>query len=189
MTTEISKSTKLILCALCTALNIVLGVTVGSLELPFYGDTIGTIFAGVFFGPLFGAIVGFLSSFIKSMLFSGIQNLPFALVNIMIGVVTGFAFRKFKFTLASAAIVGVLLSFLCALVGTPIGVAVYGGLTGTVSDVVVLFLKQSGASLFAASFIAKIGNNFVDKVGSCLIVYGIVKALPLKFKPACSLDK
>lgn len=189
MKTEISKSTQLILCALCIAFNITLGVTVGSLELPFYGDTIGTIFAGIFFGPLFGAVVGFLSSFIKSVLFSGIQNLPYALVNIMIGLFTGFVFRKFKFTLLSSAIAGVILSFLCALVGTPIGVAVYGGLTGTVSDVVVLFLKQSGTSIFAASFIAKIGNNFIDKVGSCLIVYGIVKALPVKFKPKCSFDK
>ncbi|MEG1802517.1 MAG: ECF transporter S component [Lachnospiraceae bacterium] len=189
MKTKISKSTQLILCALYIALNIVLGVTVGALELPFYGDTIGTMFAGVFFGPLYGAIVGFLSSFIKSLLFSGMQNLPFALVNVMIGLVMGIVFLKTRFTLIKAVVVGVVLSFLCALVGTPIGVAVYGGLTGTVSDVVVLFLKQSGASIFASSFIAKIGNNFIDKVGSCIIVYGVVKALPAKFKPLCYFAK
>ena len=189
MKTEMSKTTKLALCGLCIAVNIVLGATVGSLNLPFYGDTMGTIFTAIFFGPGLGAVVGFLSSFIKDLLFSGMQNLPFALVNVMIGLVVGFIFMKTKLTLVKSFLVGLLLSFLCALVGTPIGIAIYGGLTGTVSDVFVLFLKQSGASIFAASFIPKIGNNLIDKVGSCLIAFAIIKALPAKMKPACYLAK
>ena len=185
MATEFSKSTKLALCALCIALNIVLGITVGSLNLPFYGDTMGTILTAVFFGPLYGAVVGFLSSFISDLLFSGMQNLPFALINIMIGLVVGFVFSKTRITFMKSLIIGVILSFLCALVGTPIGIAIYGGLTGTVSDVFVLFLKQSGTSIFTASFIPKIANNFIDKVGSCLIVFAIIKALPAELKPKC----
>ena len=189
MKASISKSTQLIFCALCIALNIVLGITVGALELPFYGDTIGTIFSAMLFGPLYGAIVGFLSSFISCMLSGSMQALPFALVNIMIGLVVGFVYKKVKLTFISVIVVGVALSFFCALVGTPIGIAVYGGLTGTVSDVLVLFLKQSGSSIFAASFIAKVGNNLIDKVGSCLIVFGVIQALPAKFKPLCYFGK
>lgn len=181
---EISKSKKLVLGALCVALNIALGVTVGSLNLPFYGDTIGTIFSAIFFGPLFGAVVGFLSSFIKSTMFSGIQNLPFAAINVMIGLVVGYIFKKTQITMVKSILVGILLSFLCAFVGTPIGIAVYGGLTGTMSDIVVLALKQSGAGLFTASFVAKIGNNAIDKIGSCIIVFGIIKALPSVYKPS-----
>jgi energy-coupling factor transport system substrate-specific component len=189
MKTEMSKTTKLALCALCIAVNIVLGSTVGALNLPFYGDTLGTIFTAIFFGPVLGAVVGFLSSFLKDLLSSGMQNLPFALVNIMIGLVVGFIFMKTKLTLIKSFLVGLLLSFLCALVGTPIGIAIYGGLTGTVSDVFVLFLKQSGASIFAASFIPKVLNNLIDKVGSCLIAYAIIKALPAKMKPTCYFAK
>lgn len=180
---EMKNTTKYALCALCIALNIVFGVTVGSLKLPFYGDTMGTMLSAVFFGPVYGGIVGFLSSFIKSALFSGMQNLPFALVNVMIGIFMGCVFRKFKLTLMNTFIAGVILSFLAALIGTPIGVAVYGGLTGTVSDVLVGFLKKSGTSIFAASFIAKIGNNLIDKIGSSVLVYFIVMALPEKFHP------
>lgn len=179
---KISNSKKLVLSGLCVALNIVLGITVGSLNLPFYGDTIGTMFSAIIFGPLIGAIVGFLSSFIKSLLFSGIQNLPFAAINVMIGLIVGFAFRNRVMSLTKSIIIGLLLSFLCALIGTPIGIAVYGGLTGTMSDVIVLSLKKAGTSLFTASFLAKIQNNLIDKVGSMIIVYYIVKSLPLKYK-------
>jgi len=186
---KISNSKKLVLSGLCVALNIVLGVTVGALNLPFYGDTIGTMFSAIIFGPLIGAIVGFLSSFIKSILFSGIQNLPFAAINVMIGLIVGFAFRNRKMSLLKSFLVGLLLSFLCALIGTPIGIAVYGGLTGTMSDVIVLSLKQAGASLFTASFVAKIQNNLIDKVGSMIIVYYIVKSLPLKYKKQFLQDK
>lgn len=173
---------KYVMCALCIAVNIVLGIVVGSMKLPFYGDTIGTILSAALFGPAFGALVGFMSSFIKSVLFNGLQNLPFALVNVMIGLVVGWVFKKRNFTMPRAVGVGLVLSFLCALVGTPIGVAVYGGLTGTVSDVLVGFLKQSGADIFAASFVAKIGNNLIDKVGSCVLVCVILKHMPSRLK-------
>lgn len=179
---KISNSKKLVLSGLCVALNIVLGITVGSLNLPFYGDTIGTMFSAIIFGPMIGAIVGFLSSFIKSVLFSGIQNLPFAAINVMIGLVVGFAFKNRVMSLTKSLLIGILLSFLCAFVGTPIGIAIYGGLTGTMSDVIVLSLKKAGTSLFTASFVAKIQNNLIDKVGSMIIVYYVVKSLPLKYK-------
>lgn len=189
MQNESSQSRTLIMCALFTALNIVLGMTVGSLELPFYGDTLGTIFAGIYFGPVYGIVVGFLGSFLKDLIFSGMENLPFALVNMMIGLVVGLAYKKLKISFVNSLVIGLILSFLCALVGTPIGIAVYGGLTGTVSDVMVLFLKQSGASIFTASFIPKVINNLIDKVGSMLIAYLVVRQIGMKYKPACFFDR
>ena len=176
-----NKSYLYVACALCIALNIVLGIFVGSLKLPFYGDTIGTILSAIMFGPGYGALVGFLSSFLKSVLSSGLQNVPFALVNVMIGLVAGNIFKNRIVTMKAAILTGLLLSILCALVGTPIGIAVYGGLTGTVSDVLVAFLRESGSSIFAASFIAKIGNNLIDKVGSCIIVCLMLKKIPKRY--------
>ena len=165
--------------AICVAINIVLGMVIGALKVPFYGDTIGTIMAAVLMGPGIGALVGLLSSILNSILFQGLQSIPFALINVMIGLVVGWAARKRTFSMPFAVGMGVLLSFLCALVGTPIGVAVYGGLTGTVSDILVGFLTQSGAGIFASSFVAKVGNNLIDKIGSCVIVCMTLKYLPL----------
>lgn len=74
------------------------------------------------------------------------------------------------------------LSIVCPLIETPIGVAIYGGLTGTASDVIVMWLRSSGSSIFAASFIAKVGNNLIDKVGTCLLAVLVIKYLPYTIK-------
>ena len=105
------------------------------------------------------------------------------LVSIAIGLITGFAFRKINFTFVNAILIGVVTGIVAPLIGTPIGIAVYGGLTGTVSDVAVMFLKQSGASIFTASFIPKLFNNLLDKIGSIILVYLLVIALPKNLKP------
>lgn len=48
-----------------------------------------------------------------------------------------------------------------------------------------MFLKQSGAGIFTASFIPKLFNNLIDKIGSILIVYLVVVSLPGNLKPRC----
>ncbi len=185
MNKEITKTTQLMLCALCIAINIVLGLITSWLKLPLYLDTIGTVFIAIYFGPWYGATVGGATNVLTSLLGGGLASMPFMLVSIVIGLVVGFTFRKVKLTFTSALVVGLVLSIVAPLIGTPIGIAVYGGLTGTVSDVLVVFLKQSGTSIFAASFIAKIGNNLLDKIGTLLIIYFVIKNLPGDLKPVC----
>lgn len=184
MNNEFSNTTRLMLCGLAIALNIVLGIVAAALKLPFYLDTMGTVLIAVYFGPWYGAAVGGATNFFTSI-FTNIAGMPFMLVSIIIGLVVGFTFRKVKFTFVSALVIGVVLAIVSPLVGTPIGIAVYGGLTGTVSDVFVLWLKQSGTGIFAASFIPKLFNNFIDKVPTLLIVYFVILALPWSMKPKC----
>jgi energy-coupling factor transport system substrate-specific component len=168
-------------CGIATAVNIVLGITTSALKLPFYLDTLGTVVTAVLFGPLAGAIVGALTNIITGFIYS-IRDIPFLLVNVAVALIVGFAAKKFKFTLVTAIICGLILSVVCPLIGTPIGILIYGGLTGTVSDILVMALKNSGSSIFAASFIAKIGNNLLDKVGTCVLAYFLIKSLPVSIK-------
>lgn len=169
-----------ILCALAIVFNIVLGTLSASLKL-IYLDTIGTVFIAVFFGPWWGACVGALTNIITSMII-GPTDLPFMLVNIAVGIVVGIIAMKKKFTLPVAIITGLILSILCPLIGTPISIWVYGGLTGTGFDFLFLFLKQTGNSIFVSSFVAKILSNLIDKVGTCVLVYYLIKSLPRKIK-------
>ncbi|MEG1255353.1 hypothetical protein [Clostridium sp.] len=46
-----------------------------------------------------------------------------------------------------------------------------------------MWIKQSGASIFTASFIPKVFNNLIDKIGTCVILYFVISALPATFKP------
>ena len=169
MNKEISNTMKLMMCGLAIAINIVLGIVMAMIKFPVYLDTIGTIFIAIYFGPWYGAAVGGLTNFLTAIL-NGMTDMPFMLVNIAIGLV-------------------IAVGIIAPIIGTPIGIAVYGGLTGTISDVAVVWLKQSGASIFAASFLPKLANNLVDKIGSCLIIYLLIKSMPATLKPACLLQR
>lgn len=187
MNKEMSGTTRMILCGLAIAINIVLGIITSALKWPLYLDTIGTVFIAVYFGPWYGAAVGGLTNILTSIISGSMSGVPFMLVSIAIGLIVGFVYRKFKFSLMSAIVLGLIISVVAPLIGTPIGIAVYGGLTGTISDVAVLWLKQSGASIFTASFIPKVFNNLIDKVGTFVILFVVIKALPWKLKPKCSV--
>lgn len=168
-------------CGIAIAVNIVLGIVTSMLKLPIYLDTLGTVVTAVLFGPLPGAIVGALTNIITGFIYS-IRDIPFLLVNVAVALIVGIAAKKFNFTLVTAIVCGLVLSVVCPLIGTPIGILIYDGLTGTVSDILVMALKNSGSSIFTASFIAKVGNNLLDKVGTCILAYFLIKSLPVSVK-------
>ncbi|MGL5821849.1 MAG: CD3073 family putative ECF transporter S component [Sarcina sp.] len=179
------KTKTLILCSIAIVLNIILGTITSALKLPFYLDTIGTVFIALFFGPLLGASVGALTNILTGILFNP-SGIPFLLVSVAVGIIVGLIGKKFKFTLLTAIITGLILSIVCPLIGTPIGIWVYGGLTGTGLDFLFMFLKESGQSIFAASFIPKVINNLLDKIGTCVMIYFLLKHLPKPLKKASS---
>ena len=69
-----------------------------------------------------------------------------------------------EFGIIPAIITGLALSFICPAIGTPIGIYVYGGLNGTVSDMLVMSLVQGGKSIFQASFLRNVASNLIDKL-------------------------
>ncbi|ODU56781.1 MAG: ECF transporter S component [Clostridium sp. SCN 57-10] len=178
-----TKSQMLVLCALAVAINVALGALTSLWKLPLYLDTIGTVFIAIYFGPWYGAAVGATTNVLSSLVMGNIKGMPFLLVSVAIGIVVGLIARKRRWTLPVAIVTGLILSVVAPLIGTPIGVWVYGGLTGTVSDVVVLWLKTSGMNIFSASFLMKLFNNLWDKVGTCLLVYLLIRSLPRQYKP------
>ncbi len=172
---------KLIFSALAIALNIVLGTVVGLLNIPLlYLDTVGTIFSAALFGPWYGAAVGGLTNVIQGVI-TNPKTIPFALVNIAIGLVVGFIAKKWKFNIITSIITGLILSVVAPLIGTPIATLVYGGITGDFNDVLFTWLVKSGQSIFAAAFIPRITSNFVDKIASCILVSLVISKLPAKF--------
>ncbi|KWX81791.1 hypothetical protein AMQ83_33520 [Paenibacillus riograndensis] len=164
--------------ALAIAINVIAGTVVSNLKIPFlFLDTVGTIFIAAVFGPLWGALVGLLTNLVLGVT-SGYTAIPFALVNVIVGLVVGYASRKKGFTFSSALVSGIILGILCPAVGSVIAIGLFGGLTGGVQDVAVLWLKQAGTSLFAAAFLPRLGENLIDKILSALLVYYVVKNLP-----------
>lgn len=174
----------IILCAFAAALNIVLGTVVAQLKIPLiFLDTIGTIFAAVYFGPWHGAAVGAVSNIITGMIFSP-KDIPFFLVNVVVGLVVGYIVKKHDYSLITAIITGLLLAVICPLIGSPIAVWLYGGVTGSGgTDFLVLWLRKSGSDIFTAAFLPRIAGNIVDKILSAVLVWALIKKLPAQYKP------
>ncbi|MCF6462910.1 CD3073 family putative ECF transporter S component [Clostridium sp. Cult1] len=171
----------LIFSALGIAVNIVLGTVSSILNIPLlFLDTIGTIFTAATFGPFYGALTGGLTNVIQGII-TNPKSIPFALVNIVVGIIVGLIARKKKFTYLTAIITGLILAVIAPLVGTPIAVYVYGGITGDFNDVFFTWLVQTGQTVFTAAFIPRITSNIVDKVASCMIVAFLMQRLPNKF--------
>ncbi|MCI6122381.1 CD3073 family putative ECF transporter S component [Lachnospiraceae bacterium HCP28S3_F9] len=167
-------------CGVCVALNIVLGIITAALGIPLYLDTLGTVLSAAIFGPVPGMIVGSLSNIITGLMYS-VTDIPFFLVNMAVGLVVGLVAKKFTWSIVPAVVTGLALSVICPAIGTPIGIYVYGGLNGSVSDMLVTALVQGGKSIFQASFLRNIASNFIDKVGTCIIGWALIKAMPVRF--------
>jgi len=172
---------KLVFSAVAIAINIVLGTVVGLLNIPLlFLDTVGTIFSAALFGPWYGAAVGGLTNVIQGML-TNPKNIPFALVNIAIGIIVGLIARKWKFNMVTAIVTGLILAVVAPLIGTPIATYVYGGITGDFNDVFFTWLVKSGQSVFTAAFIPRITSNIVDKIASCIVVSLLISKIPKKY--------
>lgn len=165
-------------CAICIVINVVFGTVVSQLHIPLiFLDTIGTIFAAVVFGPWYGAAVGLLTNVITGFM-TNPKDIPFALVNIVIGIIVGIIARKWRFSLKTSIITGLILSIVAPLIGSPIAIWIYGGLTGGGTDFIFAWLRASGADIFTATFLPRITGNLIDKIASCILVSVLIARLP-----------
>jgi energy-coupling factor transport system substrate-specific component len=168
----------MIFAALGIVINLVFGTIVQTLQIPLlFLDTIGTILVAAVLGPFAGALTGGLTNVIQGMI-TNPRNIPFALVNITIGLIVGFVCKKYKFDLKVAVLTGLALSVIAPLIGTPIAVMLYGGLTGGGTDIIFAWLLASGQRIFTAAFIPRVTGNFVDKIASCVVVAMLLQKLP-----------
>ncbi|MBN2898099.1 MAG: ECF transporter S component [Clostridia bacterium] len=180
---------KLTFTAMGIVINIVFGTVVSGLKIPLlFLDTIGTIFTAVILGPVYGMIAGGLTNILKGLL-TNPKGIPFALVNIAVGLIVGLIAKKYKFNLKTAIIAGCILAVVAPLIGTPIAVWVYGGITGDGNDFLYMWLQQSGQSVFTAAFIPRITGNIIDKIASCVLVSFLLTRLPKNITERFSLEE
>lgn len=167
----------LVIAAFSIVINVVLGTVTSYLAIPLlFLDTIGTIYMAANFGMAYGIIVGVATNLVMGFT-AGPTAIPFALVNVAVAIVVALMARK-GFSLIKAIITGVILSVVCPLIGTPIRLLLFGGFTGSGTDIFILAFRAAGQEIFAATFFATIAGNFVDKIASCIIVALLMKYLP-----------
>jgi energy-coupling factor transport system substrate-specific component len=171
----------LVLCAIAVVIDVVLGQAVSMLKIPLlFLDTIGIIFIAAEFGMAWGVLTGVVSNLVMVVSGSGPSDLPFMLIDIAIAIVVALFAKGKGFTVVKSIICGIVLGFVCSVMGTLIRIAFFGGLTGSGTDLVILGLKAAGQNLFSSVFLGTLGANMVDKIVSCFLVAWLMKLPVIK---------
>lgn len=168
---------KLVIAAFGIVINVVLGTAVSWLSIPLlFLDTVGTIYVAADIGMRWGILTGICTNLVLGVT-AGPAAIPFALVNVAVAIIVSLMARK-GFGVVKAIITGLMLSVVCPLIGTPIRILMFGGFTGSGTDVLILALRASGQEIFAATFLSTIAGNFVDKIFSCIVVALLLRFIP-----------
>ncbi|HHT88063.1 MAG TPA: ECF transporter S component [Clostridiales bacterium] len=172
----------LVLIPIAVGINLIGGSLCATLKLPLFMDMIGTIITAVLAGPWVAALVGLLTNIFLAIVSNPVY-LPYALVSIGSGLVTGYMVRAGFFK----KVWGVVLTWLaCTLVSviiaSTITILVFGGATGAtgasvLTATLIAATKKIVSSVFASSMI----ENLVDRGIAFLIAYVLVKKIPARF--------
>jgi energy-coupling factor transport system substrate-specific component len=183
-------STKsLVLIPIAVGINLIGGTLCSTLKLPLFMDMIGTILAACLAGPWVAALVGLLTNVFLALVSNPVY-LPYALVSIFCGIVTGYMVKAGSFK----KIWGVVLTWLaCTLVSvivsSTITVCVFGGatgLTGTsiLTATLIAASKKIVQSVVASSFV----ENLIDRGIAFIIAYILMRKIPRRFLSQYSVE-
>jgi energy-coupling factor transport system substrate-specific component len=163
-------------------LNMVIGQLASAVKLPVFLDSIGTILVGILAGPWAGLLTGVMTNLIWGLISSPVAA-AFAPVAGVIGLVAGLCARAGLFNAWWKAIIaGALIGIAASFTAVPIRVYMFGGITGSGADFITAYLLKTGSDLFGAVIITVMSANVPDKIASALLAWGIVRALPERFR-------
>ena len=179
----------LLLIPIAVAINFAGGQLATLLKLPFYLDTIGTIFVAMLCGPWVGGLAGLITNLVL-----GLTNpifFPFAIVNVVVGLVTGFCARANWFsTWWKWAISMVLMALASLITAAPIVVLVFGGVTGSGTSLITATLMATGKGIWASVLSTELVFTVLDRIISFFITYLIIRVIPARtlIKFACGAN-
>lgn len=172
----------LVMIPVAIAINIAIGQLVYALRLPLYLDSIGTVLVGVLAGPWAGALTGLLSNLVWGLSGLNVAYTAYAPVAAIIGFLAGLFARSGWFkTWWRVILAGLLTGLVAAIFSAPITAYLYGGVTGSGTDVIVAVFRNIGLGIIPASFAQGVSSDPLDKAITFLLVYLIVRGLPYRF--------
>lgn len=183
-------STKsLVLIPIAVGINLIGGTLCSTLKLPLFLDMIGTIVVACLSGPWVAALCGLLTNVFLALVANPVY-LPYSIVSILCGLVTGYMVKAGLFK----KIWGVVLTWLaCTLTNVAsasiITICVYGGATGvTGSSVLTATLIAATKDIITSVLSSSMIENLVDKGIAFAIAYILVKKIPKRFMSQYAVD-
>lgn len=184
-------STKsLVLIPIAVGINLIGGTLCSALKLPLFLDMIGTIVIACLSGPWVSALCGLLTNVFLALVANPVY-LPYSVVSILCGLVTGYMVRAGLFK----KIWGTILIWLACTVTNTISASlitifVYGGATGvTGSSVFTATLIAATKDIMMAVFSSSFLENLIDKGIAFFIAFIIVQKIPKRFLSQYASDE
>lgn len=172
----------LVMIPVAIAINIAVGQLVYALKVPLYLDSIGTVFVGVVAGPWVGLLTGVLSNLVWGL--SGLNPAytaywPVAgVIGLMAGLFSQWGWFRVWW---KAVLAGVITGLAAALISAPITAYVYGGVTGSGTDLITAIFRNFGFGIVPSAFAQGVSSDPLDKAISFFIVWLIIRGLPARF--------
>lgn len=161
------------------ALNIVLGQFVGSVFIPLYLDSLGTVLVGFLAGRRAGAATGVLGTLIWSLFNPTV--LPFAAGAALVGFLAGTAARFGAMRRPYLApVAGLAAGVLVGVASAPVAAFVFGGTSGVGTGAVVAAFRSMGDSLLSAVTKQALISDPGDKAIVFLLAALLIYALPAR---------
>jgi len=174
------------------AVSVVAAFFVNALKLPIYLDTLGTLLIAILVGPWAAALTGLFVNLVEGVLVNP-TFIPYTPLQIAFGLAAGYLANRGWFRTYSRIVgVGLVVAVISIVMGAPITVYAFGGVTGTGSDAVTGFFLATGSNLWSAVIGQTIVVEPVDKVLTAVLAALIAKRVPTRYRPSTAapvLDK
>ncbi|WP_125573518.1 ECF transporter S component [Levilactobacillus huananensis] len=180
---KVQSATKsLVLIPIAVGINLIGGTLCSTLKLPLFLDMIGTIVIAVLSGPWVAALCGLLTNLFLALVANPVY-LPYALVSVLCGLVTGYLIKAGLFRNKFGVVVTWLVVTLTNTVSASlITIFVYGGATGVNStSLVTAALLATTKKIMFSVFSSSMVENLIDKAIVFVIAYLIIQRIPKKF--------
>lgn len=170
-----------VLIPVAIAINLTIGQIVLVLKLPVYLDSIGTVLVGVICGPWAGALTGALSNIIAGIILDP-GWFPWFPVAAAIGATAGVmaSIGYFK-NWWKVVVTGFVIAVVATVVGTPISIAIFGGISASGSSIITAFLLETGKSLVSAVLTTNFIAEPLDKIATSLLAFAIIDGLSARY--------
>lgn len=160
--------------AICVCLNVGGRFFSVWLELPLWGDSLGTALCAYALGPVCGAIVGLTGNLAYSLV--NPLSIAYSVTSIALGLIVGMAAKKNWFDQFYGFMKAATFVVLTALVvSVPVNLIFSEGLTGNKwGDGVIYYLLDREWPPFICAVLGQLALEFVDKVITIAVVYIVI---------------
>lgn len=160
--------------ALGAVVNLVCSFLAGSLHLPIYMDSIGTIMVTTLLGPKYGIASGLLGCFLSGITYD-VFSFYFAPVQITTAIMASLVMKS-KWGRGWRMIPsGIAVSLPTALISACIAAYVFGGQTSAGSSYLVVLFSKMGMSLALSCFVVQIFTEYLDKLLAMILARVVIE--------------